>query len=97
MPLDLNPLHESLFVSHGLQLGDWDAAMISTDWLAQAADEWGLLDLTPFIEQSPPEGYPNAWSDSMFRLQKFDGAVTGTAVSRWPAMLDLSQGHFCGF
>jgi multiple sugar transport system substrate-binding protein len=87
MPLDLHPLHESLFVNRGLQVGDWDAAMISTDWLAQAADQKGLVDLTPLIEQSPPQGYPNAWSDSLLRLQKFDGAVLGLPYHDGPECL----------
>jgi multiple sugar transport system substrate-binding protein len=87
VPLDLNPLHESLFVSRGLQLGDWDAAMISTDWLAEAAEKEGLQDLAPFVEQSPPEGYPKAWSDSLLRLQQFDGAVLGLPYHDGPECL----------
>ena len=87
MPLDLSPLHESLFVKRGLQLGDWDAVMISTDWLAQAADEQGLIDLAPFVAQTPPEGYPNAWSDSLLRLQQFDGAQLGLPYHDGPQCL----------
>lgn len=87
VPLELSPLHESLFVNRGLHLGDWDAAMISTDWLAEAAMIKGLVDLAPFVEQSPPEGYPNAWSDSLLRLQKFDAAVLGLPYHDGPECL----------
>jgi len=87
VPMDLNPLHQSLFGERGLQLGDWDAAMISTDWLAHAADERGLLDLAPFIAQTPPDGYPNAWSESLLRLQAFDGAVLGLPYHDGPQCL----------
>jgi multiple sugar transport system substrate-binding protein len=87
IPFDLHPLRESLFDNRGLWLGDWDAAMISTDWLAQAADTEGLVDLIPFLEQSPPEGYPDAWSDSLLRLQTFCGAVLGLPYHDGPECL----------
>jgi multiple sugar transport system substrate-binding protein len=87
VPLELHPLHDSLFQNRGLHLGDWDAALISTDWLAEAADEEGLVDLAPFIERSPPEGYPYAWSDSLLRLQKFDRAVLGLPYHNGPECL----------
>jgi multiple sugar transport system substrate-binding protein len=87
VPLELHPLHDSLFVNRGLQLGDWDAALISTDWLAQAADEKGLVNLAPYIERSPPEGYPDAWSKSLLRLQNFDGVVLGLPYHNGPECL----------
>ncbi len=94
VPFDLHPLHESLFLNRGLQRGDWDAAMISTDWLARAADEESLVDLAPFIEQSPPEGYPNAWSDSLLRLQKFGPAVLGLPYHDGPECLIYRKDFF---
>lgn len=87
VPLDLHPLHESLFATRGLQLGEWDAAMISTDWLTEAA-EWGaLVNLAPYLEQEPPEGYPQAWSDSLLRLQRFDDRVLGLPYHDGPECL----------
>lgn len=87
VPLDLNPLHDALFLKRRLQLGDWDVAMMSTDWLAQAADEKGLMDLAPFIAHSPPEGYPNAWSGSLLRLQQFGAEVLGLPYHDGPQCL----------
>jgi multiple sugar transport system substrate-binding protein len=87
IPLDLHPLHESLFSNRGLQLGDWDAAMISTDWLTEAAESGGLTNLAPFLEQAPPEGYPHGWSDSLLRLQRFEDRVLGLPYHDGPECL----------
>jgi multiple sugar transport system substrate-binding protein len=87
VPLDLHPLHESLFSRRGLQLGDWDAAMISTDWLTEAAESGGLTDLTSRLGQAPPEGYPEGWSDSLLRLQRFEDHVLGLPYHDGPECL----------
>lgn len=85
--LDVHPLYESLFVQQGLLRGDWDVAMISTDWLAEAADTGWLLDLAPYINRCPPEGYPDAWSKSLFRLQSFNSVVFGLPYHDGPECL----------
>lgn len=87
VPLDLHPMHESLFAKRGLQLGDWDAAMISTDWLSEGEESAALMDLTPYLEQAPPEGYPQAWSDSLLRLQRFEDRVLGLPYHDGPECL----------
>ena len=87
VPLDLHPLYESLFAQNGLRHGDWDLALLSTDWLAEAADSHALLDLAPLIGQSPPAGYPHAWSDSLLRLQRFGNRVLGLPFHDGPECL----------
>jgi multiple sugar transport system substrate-binding protein len=87
VPLDLHPLHESLFAKSGLQLGEWDAAMISTDWLSEAAESSALTDLTPYLKQAPPEDYPQGWSDSLLRLQRFEDLVLGLPYHDGPECL----------
>lgn len=87
VPLDLHPLHESFFAQNGLRRGDWDLALLSTDWLAEAADSDALLDLAPLISQSPPTGYPHAWSDSLLRLQRFGSRVLGLPFHDGPECL----------
>jgi multiple sugar transport system substrate-binding protein len=87
IPLDLHPLHDSLFANRGLQLGEWDAAMISTDWLTEAAESGALVNLSPLLEKAPPEGYPRAWSDSLLRLQRFDDQVLGLPYHDGPECL----------
>ena len=92
--LDLLPLHESLFVNRGLELGEWDAAMISTDWLAEAADSNMLLNLSPFLETAPADDFPHAWSDSLLRLQRFDDRVLGLPYHDGPECLIYRQDLF---
>jgi multiple sugar transport system substrate-binding protein len=87
IPLDLHSLYESLFVNRGLRLGHWDAALVSTDWLAEAAESGVLMDLAPHLDTAPPEGYPQAWSDSLLRLQRFDGRILGLPYHDGPECL----------
>src|ERR1700761_9763753 len=85
--MDLHPLHDSLFAKDGLRLGEWDAAMISTDWLTEAADSNALVNLAHNLELEPPEGYPDAWSDSLLRLQRFDERLLGLPYHDGPECL----------
>jgi multiple sugar transport system substrate-binding protein len=87
VPLDLHPLHDSLFVERGLQSGQWDAAMISTDWLSEAAESKALENLAPYIQQAAPEDFPHGWSDSLHRLQNFDGRILGLPYHDGPECL----------
>jgi multiple sugar transport system substrate-binding protein len=85
--LDLHPLHESLFAERNLERGGWDAALVSTDWLAEADECRGLLNLAPYLKASPPEDFPHAWSDSLRRLQQFGSRVLGLPYHDGPECL----------
>lgn len=87
VPFDLQPLHESLFVDRGLIRGEWDVAFISTDWLAEAGESGGLVDLSPYLDVSPPEGYPRAWHESLLRLQQFGSRTLGLPYHDGPECL----------
>jgi multiple sugar transport system substrate-binding protein len=87
VPSDLPPLYQSLFVNRGLIHGEWDVAFINTDWLAEAGESAGLADLSPFINASPPDGYPGAWSESLLRLQKFGARILGLPYHDGPECL----------
>jgi multiple sugar transport system substrate-binding protein len=87
VPFDLHPLYESLFVNRGLVHGDWDVAFINTDWLAEAGESGGLVDLSTFIDAFPPDGYPGAWSESLLRLQKFETRILGLPYHDGPECL----------
>lgn len=92
--LDLEPLHRQLFTEDGLGAGSFDLAMISTDWLAEANASRGLVDLAPYLATSPPEGYPDAWPESLLRLQRFDGRVLGSPFHDGPECLIYRQDLF---
>jgi len=85
--LDLEPLHRQLFSEFGLATGSYDLAMISTDWLAEANASLALVDLSPYLASSPPEGYPDAWSESLLRLQRFGDRVLGLPFHDGPECL----------
>jgi multiple sugar transport system substrate-binding protein len=73
VPMDLNPLHQSVIAERGLATGEWDVAFLNTDWLAEAVAEGLLEDLTPHLERTPIADFPDAWSPSLTGLQRFDG------------------------
>ena len=45
--VELNDLHAGLFDQNGLREGKYDIAFLVTDWLAAAAEDGLLADLTP--------------------------------------------------
>jgi len=75
--LDHHPLYQALFEQDGLRRGDWDVAFINTDWIAEAHESGALMDLTPRIEKDPPEDFPDGWTASLLRLQRFGDVVLG--------------------
>jgi multiple sugar transport system substrate-binding protein len=85
--LELLPLTEALFDRQGLRNGTWDIAFINTDWTAAACHRQELLDLQKFIQDSPPEDYPQGWTDSMLRLQQKNGMVAGLPYHDGPECL----------
>src|ERR1700761_1866322 len=87
VPFDMHALYESLFQERGLQSGTWDLAMIGTDWLSEAEQSAALEDLMPYIQHSPPEGFPAAWSESLLRLQTFEDRLLGLPYHDGPECL----------
>ena len=75
--LDLNPLYDAIFTEKELLNGEWDVAHVNTDWLAGARAEGALLDIAPYIQKDPPEGYPGSWPSALLRLQTFGRQVYG--------------------
>ena len=73
VPMDLNPLHQSVIGQRGLATGAWDIAFLNTDWLAEAVADGLLEDLTPHMARAPIADFPDAWSPSLTGLQRFDG------------------------
>src|SRR5580658_3994065 len=85
--MDLHALYESLFASGGLRRGDFDVALINTDWLALAERQNAVLDLTPFLLANPPQDYPGGWAESLLRLQSANGRVIGLPFHDGPETL----------
>jgi multiple sugar transport system substrate-binding protein len=84
---DLVPLTETLFEREGLLRGDWDVAFINTDWVASIHASMAVADLAPFLEENPPDDYPDGWTPSLLRLQQIDGSVLGVPYHDGPECL----------
>ena len=85
--MDHQPLYETLFAKGGLKSGDWDIALVNTDWLAEAHETNALLDLAPYIAKRPPDDYPEGWPPSLLRLQQFDEELLGLPYHDGPECL----------
>ncbi len=76
--LDLPPLHSLMFDRGGLTNGEVDVFMCVTDWLAGAVQTGGLSRLNELIETDPPDGWPDAWPESLLGIQRDDqGSIYG--------------------
>lgn len=77
VPMDLEALHKVLLEDNGLQNGDWDIAHINTDWLFEAWTTDALENLQPYINQNPPDDFPQGWSPSLLGMQQFNNGIAG--------------------
>jgi multiple sugar transport system substrate-binding protein len=84
---DLHALQDTLFTQEGLARGDWDVAFLNTDWVASVHESRSVVNLAPYLESAPPEGYPGDWSPSLLRLQNVDGFVLGLPYHDGPECL----------
>ncbi|HWL70852.1 MAG TPA: extracellular solute-binding protein [Geminicoccus sp.] len=85
--LELNPMHQALFVDGRLLDGSFDLTFLATDWLAEAQGAGLITDLSPFLEQAPPPDFPNGWSPSLLGLQRFAGGFWGMPYHDGPQCL----------
>ena len=82
--LDVAPLYHSLFTQRGLTDGAWDAALVVTDWIAEAVATGAVIDLVPLMDKAPIPDYPHGWSPALTRFQRFGEAVYGVPYHDGP-------------
>src|SRR5262245_16099824 len=75
--LELNDLHAGLFDNHGLRDGKYDIAFMVTDWLAEAAENGLLADLSILLKSHPLADFPAAWSRSLTWMPQIKGGLYG--------------------
>lgn len=85
--MDLNSLHDAAIGKGGLGSGEWDIAFMATDWLAEAQDADLLEDLTPHMARAPIPDFPDGWSPSLTKLQRFAGGFWGMPYHDGPECL----------
>ena len=87
VPLELHDLYEETITNKGLKNGKWDIAHLNTDWIFDAANEKAVLDLSSFINQNPPQNYPEGWHQSLLNLQQINGGTYGLPFHDGPECL----------
>ncbi len=92
--LDLNPLQDALFTSHGMTNGGWDIAFVNTDWIAAIDQQDAALDLAPLLSGDPPPGWPEGWSPSLRRLQSIGEKILGIPYHDGPECMIFRRDLF---
>ena len=87
VPLELHDLYHSTIAEEGLKRGDWDVAIINTDWIYEAYTTSAVENLKPYLEEKPADGFPEAWSSSLLSLQQFNGSLMGLPFHDGPECL----------
>lgn len=85
--LDLNPLHEAILGSGGMKAGDWDVVQINTDWIAEAWENRAIENLKPYVDENPPQDFPDDWPPSLLRHQTFGENIAGLPFHDGPECL----------
>lgn len=80
-PMDLPQLHDNILT------GGFDVAHVNTDWLTQAWELNVLENLKPYIEETPPDEYPDGWPESLLKLQTFKDGIAGLPFHDGPECL----------
>ncbi|MFI1744124.1 ABC transporter substrate-binding protein [Thalassobellus sediminis] len=87
IPLVLHDLYEQTLANHGLKNGDWDIAHINTDWIFDAVNAEAVENLSPLINQNPPQDFPEGWHKSLLHLQEINNQVYGLPFHDGPECL----------
>ncbi|MDE3105337.1 MAG: extracellular solute-binding protein [Acidobacteriota bacterium] len=85
--MDLPELEDALLGQQGLRNGAWDVAFLPTDWIPAVAASDAVVDLAPMLAVDAPEEYPEAWPESLLRLQRHGKAVLGLPYHDGPECL----------
>lgn len=75
--MELPDLYKSTIANEGLKKGEWDVALINTDWIYEVYATAAVENLQPYLDKQPPEGYPDGWSGSLMGMQQFGDAMVG--------------------
>lgn len=86
--IEISSLEQIVVNGDGATSGDFDVCLLNTDWLPHLIAHERLLPLDPWLAEDPPQGWPDAWVDSLRSLQTGpDGRIYGIAYHDGPVML----------
>ena len=87
IPLELHDLYEETLAKKGLENGNWDIAHLNTDWIFDAVNANTVENLSPFIENNPPQDFPHGWHQSLLHLQEINNNIYGLPFHDGPECL----------
>jgi len=87
VPMDLHKLHRETLEDGGLKSGNWDIAHLNTDWIMEAYNSEAVEMLNPYIEQDPPQDFPEGWAPSLRKMQEFNNKIYGLPFHDGPECL----------
>src|SRR5699024_1152265 len=87
LPMELENLHRQVIDNGGLKNGNWDLALINTDWIAEVYATGAAENLQPYIDRHPPADFPDGWSESLLKLQQFGDETVGLPFHDGPECL----------
>ncbi|MFD1256884.1 extracellular solute-binding protein [Mucilaginibacter terrae] len=85
--LPLHDLYDRLIKNQELSTEEWDLAILNTDWITEAHAKGLVTDLTSYIDQDPPEGFPEGWPPSLLGMQQFEHQISGLPFHDGPECL----------
>lgn len=72
----IHELYDSAIAKPGLRAGDFDLALLVTDWLAEGMDTGALEDLQPWQQRTPIADWPEGWARSLVRPLYFGARLS---------------------
>jgi multiple sugar transport system substrate-binding protein len=94
LSVGIHELYKSAITESGLQNGDFDLALLVTDWLAQAHAAGALEDLSPWHHRLPIHDWPDGWPRSLVQPLIFDGQLTSLPWHDGPECLIYREDLF---
>lgn len=72
----IHELYEKALTGGGLRRGDFDLALLVTDWLAEGVASGALEDLNLWQDRAPLPEWPAGWAASLVRPLLIDGKLS---------------------
>lgn len=74
--LGLHDLHQRAIAEGGLRHGEFDLALLVTDWLAEGCAAGAFEDLNPWHAREPLPDWPDGWAKSLVEPLIVDGVLS---------------------
>lgn len=74
-PMELESLYRSLVTDGGLRSGEWDLALVITDWLPELVAAGLIEDIGPHMSRQPIPDWPKGWPASLVKPLQRGGSL----------------------